>query len=84
MNALGLGGRPARRHGRPGFEPHQAVSRILLPQNRELLQRVVIPLFAVVDQDQREARVRLVVAPIVAASSISRSPFCRSPPKPAT
>ena len=44
------------------LEPHQAIARIGLPQRRQLLQRVVVPFLAVVQQHEREARVGLVLA----------------------
>src|SRR5215475_16224340 len=46
------------------FEPHYSIAWKCLTQLRELRQRVVIAAFAVVHHEQREPRVRLIVAGI--------------------
>ncbi|MGC4083572.1 MAG: hypothetical protein QM736_16035 [Vicinamibacterales bacterium] len=59
-------GRAAGTHQRrPGLEPEQTVPWILRAQTREHGQRIVVALFAVVEQQERDHRVRLVVARIV-------------------
>ena len=61
---LGVGRAAGPQRRRSRFEPHQTVARIAFPQRRQLLQRIVVPLFAVVEQDQREARLGLIVAAV--------------------
>src|SRR5262252_8791009 len=55
--SLGLRVAAAAQRRRSALEPREAVARIQLAQHRELRERVGVPLLAVVEQDQREARV---------------------------
>ena len=64
QEALGVRRAAGAQQRRSALEPHQPVARIVLAQHRQLLQRVVVPLLAVVEQDEREPRVGLVVAAV--------------------
>ena len=64
QKAFGIGGTPGAQRGRPTLQPRQPVPRVSSAQERELLQRLVVPLFAVVHEHQREPGVFLVFAAV--------------------
>ena len=64
QHALGLRRPAGAQLGGTGFEPDKPIPRVSLAQDGELLQRVVIPPFTVVQKDEGEAGILLVVSAV--------------------